>query len=120
MKHIKVLMVLVPVLVLITISQASAFYEPLDIMIYHNYNENGDDHPWGGDESPGDDTNISKLGQFDLVNTPLFFIEIIRVIYAPQFNYQPILENRDSGTSDQGILPDSFDGRNRDTGRRGN
>nr|MBN2278547.1 hypothetical protein [candidate division Zixibacteria bacterium] len=119
MKPIKIFLVLVPLIMLVTTVPANGFFRSLDIQVHQNYNNGGDDHPWGGDESPDDIENLNKTSDFSFINTPLFFIEMLRVIYMPDFNYQPILDDRQA--RDNGLLPDTYNDNNgTESGRRGN
>lgn len=112
MKPKKLFLILAPILVLVLTSPVKGYYDPLDVRIH--FNDPGEDHPWGGDITPTGDDVMNKPITFDFSGTQLFFIDVIRIIVAPQSNYE---SDSDVNEATNGVLPGTF-GNGNDFNRR--
>ncbi len=86
MKHAKLLLLLVLVLIFVNTVPANGEYDPFKNRI--DTDEPPQDHPWGGDVNPPDDDPSNSLGSFGTIyGSPKIQIEAFRIIILFDFSF---------------------------------
>lgn len=103
MKPKKLLLVLVPILVLAFVTTANGYYSPFNERVIIG---NQEDHPWGGEDGPTGDGPSHKVIRTDFIGIQFFYIDIIRIVISPNFNYRTNSNQSEGRIETDGILPD--------------
>ena len=103
MESLKLLPVLAVLLFVFLAPPVNGYYDPEKIET--PIIQEGDDHPWGGEDDPSGGGDIDKLNQSDGDSFDFYFINVIWILWVPDYHND---RNYDAEVKNRPTLPGSF------------